>query len=99
MFLYFRAYETSKMYRELKLRGALVYEKQLRLLPLEQIYEKVLFLFITWILISISIIDSPGLLISLIIILRGNFRIYNLKLFCRHFGGGTILGKAEQTYN
>ncbi|XP_057293907.1 Bardet-Biedl syndrome 5 protein homolog [Hydractinia symbiolongicarpus] len=37
----FRAYETSKMYRELKLRGALVYEKQLRLLPLEQIYEKV----------------------------------------------------------
>lgn len=37
----FRAYETSKMYRELKLRGALIYNKQLRLLPLEEIYEKV----------------------------------------------------------
>jgi len=37
----FRAYETSKMYRELKLRGALIYNKQLRLLPLEQVYDKV----------------------------------------------------------
>lgn len=36
-----RAYETSKMYRELKLRGALIYNKQLRLLPLEQVYDKV----------------------------------------------------------
>eukprot|EP00794_Sanderia_malayensis_P003122 gene3122-3590_t len=37
----FRAYETSKLYRELKLRGALIYNKQLRLLPLEQVYDKV----------------------------------------------------------
>jgi len=37
----FRAYETSKMYRELKLRGALIYNKELRLLPLEEIYDKV----------------------------------------------------------
>eukprot|EP00795_Rhopilema_esculentum_P014110 gene14110-5101_t len=37
----FRAYETTKMYRELKLRGALIYNKQLRLLPLEQVYDKV----------------------------------------------------------
>ena len=37
----FRAYETSKMYRELKLRGALIYNRELRLLPLEQIFEKV----------------------------------------------------------
>ena len=29
------------MYRELKLRGALIYNKQLRLLPLEQVYDKV----------------------------------------------------------
>ncbi|XP_013400107.1 Bardet-Biedl syndrome 5 protein homolog isoform X2 [Lingula anatina] len=36
-----RAYETSKMYRELKLRGALITNKQLRLLPLEQVYDKV----------------------------------------------------------
>ena len=41
-FLFFyRAYETSKMYRELKLRGALIYNRELRLLPLEQIFEKV----------------------------------------------------------
>ena len=40
-FYFYRAYETSKMYRELKLRGALIYNKQLRLLPLEEIYEKV----------------------------------------------------------
>ena len=40
-FCFYRAYETSKMYRELKLRGALIYNKQLRLLPLEEIYEKV----------------------------------------------------------
>ncbi|XP_005089032.1 Bardet-Biedl syndrome 5 protein homolog [Aplysia californica] len=36
-----RAYETSKMYRDLKLRGALIKDKQVRLLPQEQIYDKV----------------------------------------------------------
>ncbi|XP_041365484.1 Bardet-Biedl syndrome 5 protein-like [Gigantopelta aegis] len=36
-----RAYETSKLYRDLKLRGALVHNKNLRLLPLEEIYDKV----------------------------------------------------------
>lgn len=36
-----RAYETSKLYRDLKLRGAVVENKQLRLLPLEQVYDKV----------------------------------------------------------
>lgn len=37
----YRAYETSKMYRDLKLRGALIQNKQLRLLPQEQVYDKV----------------------------------------------------------
>ena len=36
-----RAYESSKLYRDLKLRGALILNKQLRLLPLEQVYDKV----------------------------------------------------------
>ncbi|XP_069110812.1 BBSome complex member BBS5-like [Argopecten irradians] len=36
-----RAYDTSKLYRDLKLRGALVHNKQLRLLPQEQIYDNV----------------------------------------------------------
>ena len=36
-----RAYETSKLYRDLKLRGALINNKQLRLLPQEQVYDKV----------------------------------------------------------
>ncbi|XP_022080045.1 Bardet-Biedl syndrome 5 protein homolog [Acanthaster planci] len=36
-----RAYETSKLYRDLKLRGAIVHNKNLRLLPLEQVYDKV----------------------------------------------------------
>ncbi|XP_041699345.1 Bardet-Biedl syndrome 5 protein homolog [Coregonus clupeaformis] len=35
-----RAYETSKMYRDLKLRGALIQNKQLRLLPREEVYDK-----------------------------------------------------------
>ena len=37
----FRAYETTKMYRELKLRGALINNKTLRLLPQEQIYDQI----------------------------------------------------------
>jgi len=37
----FRAYETTRMYRDLKLRGAVVSNKNLILLPLEQVYEKV----------------------------------------------------------
>uniref|UniRef100_A0A3Q2R2X1 Bardet-Biedl syndrome 5 n=1 Tax=Fundulus heteroclitus TaxID=8078 RepID=A0A3Q2R2X1_FUNHE len=36
-----RAYETSKMYRDLKLRAALIQDKQLRLLPREQVYDKI----------------------------------------------------------
>ncbi|TRY92807.1 hypothetical protein DNTS_024874 [Danionella cerebrum] len=36
-----RAYETSKMYRDLKLRGALIQNKQLRLLPQEQVYDRI----------------------------------------------------------
>ena len=36
-----RAYETSKMYRELRLRGALLVNKELKLLPQEQLYTKV----------------------------------------------------------
>ncbi|XP_064647325.1 Bardet-Biedl syndrome 5 protein homolog [Lineus longissimus] len=36
-----RAYETSKMYRELKLRGALIANRTLRLLPQEQIYDQI----------------------------------------------------------
>eukprot|EP01112_Ceratiomyxa_fruticulosa_P009752 TRINITY_DN2556_c0_g2_i1.p1 TRINITY_DN2556_c0_g2~~TRINITY_DN2556_c0_g2_i1.p1 ORF type:complete len:344 (+),score=41.49 TRINITY_DN2556_c0_g2_i1:263-1294(+) len=36
-----RAYETSKLYRDLKLRGAITRNKELILLPQEQIYNKV----------------------------------------------------------
>uniref|UniRef100_A0A3Q2Z671 Bardet-Biedl syndrome 5 protein homolog n=1 Tax=Hippocampus comes TaxID=109280 RepID=A0A3Q2Z671_HIPCM len=36
-----RAYETSKMYRDLKLRAALIQNKNLRLLPREQVYDKI----------------------------------------------------------
>lgn len=37
----YRAYQSSKIYRDLKLRGAIVKEKQLRILPLESIYTTV----------------------------------------------------------
>ncbi|KAL0024831.1 hypothetical protein WJX79_002987 [Trebouxia sp. C0005] len=37
----FRAYDTSRMYRDLKLRGALISDKELKLLPQEQIYSQV----------------------------------------------------------
>ncbi|KAL3158661.1 Bardet-Biedl syndrome 5 protein, variant 2 [Trebouxia sp. C0010 RCD-2024] len=37
----FRAYNTSRMYRDLKLRGAVISDKELKLLPLEQIYSQV----------------------------------------------------------
>ncbi|KAJ8936210.1 hypothetical protein NQ314_012459 [Rhamnusium bicolor] len=33
-----KAYNTSKLYRELRLRGAVVYNKQLRMLPKEQLF-------------------------------------------------------------
>lgn len=36
-----RAYETSKLYRDLKLRGALIQNKALNVLPQEQVYDKV----------------------------------------------------------
>ena len=38
---WYRAYESSKPYRDLKLRGAVVDNKQLRLLPQEQKYNMV----------------------------------------------------------
>ncbi|XP_046847107.1 Bardet-Biedl syndrome 5 protein-like isoform X1 [Xenia sp. Carnegie-2017] len=37
----YRAYESSKLYRDLKLRGALIENKQLRVLPMEQVYDKI----------------------------------------------------------
>ncbi len=37
----FRAYDTTRLYRDLKLRGALIQDKQLKLLPQEQIYNQV----------------------------------------------------------
>jgi Bardet-Biedl syndrome 5 protein len=36
-----RAYETSKLYRDLKLRGAIIRDKSLILLPDEEVYSKV----------------------------------------------------------
>jgi hypothetical protein len=36
----FRAYDTSKLYRDLKLRAAIVKDKSLLLLPKEQVYNK-----------------------------------------------------------
>ncbi|XP_026634398.1 Bardet-Biedl syndrome 5 protein isoform X2 [Microtus ochrogaster] len=36
-----RAYETSKMYRDFKLRSAVIQNKQLRLLPQEHVYDKI----------------------------------------------------------
>lgn len=39
--LFYRAYETSKMYRDFKLRSALIQNKQLRLLPQEHVYDKI----------------------------------------------------------
>ncbi|XP_070278898.1 kelch-like protein 41 isoform X3 [Myotis yumanensis] len=36
-----RAYETSKMYRDFKLRSALIQNKELRLLPQEHVYDKI----------------------------------------------------------
>lgn len=41
MVFYFGSYETTKMYRDLKLRGALINNRQLRLLPQEQVSNKV----------------------------------------------------------
>nr|CAD7405702.1 unnamed protein product [Timema poppensis] len=36
-----KAYTSSRMYRELKLRGAIIHSKQLNILPLEQVYTTV----------------------------------------------------------
>lgn len=41
LLFFLRAYETSKMYRDLKLRAALIQNRQLRLLPREQVYDKI----------------------------------------------------------
>jgi Bardet-Biedl syndrome 5 protein len=35
-----RSYETTKLYRDLKLRGAIVQDKQVMILPKEQIFTK-----------------------------------------------------------
>ena len=35
-----KSYNNTKMYRDLKLRAAIVHEKQLTLLPGEQVYTK-----------------------------------------------------------
>lgn len=40
-FFIYRSYETTKTYRDLRLRTALIVDKQLRLLPMEQVYDKV----------------------------------------------------------
>merc|ERR1719281_2137507 len=37
----FKSYETTKLYRDLKLRGAIIRDKELVLLPHEQVYEKI----------------------------------------------------------
>ena len=37
----FRAYETSKLYRDLKLRGAIIKDKALTMLPNEQVYSQI----------------------------------------------------------
>lgn len=37
----FKAYESTKLYRDLKLRGAIIQNKELCLLPLEEIYERI----------------------------------------------------------
>ncbi|CEM36165.1 unnamed protein product [Vitrella brassicaformis CCMP3155] len=36
-----RAYETSRLYRDLKLRGAIIQDRELVMLPLEHLYDKV----------------------------------------------------------
>ena len=36
----FRAYDTTRLYRDLKLRGAIIQDNELKLLPREQIYSK-----------------------------------------------------------
>ncbi|MEW5303918.1 MAG: hypothetical protein WDW38_000017 [Sanguina aurantia] len=37
----FKAYDSSRLYRDLKLRGALISDRELKLLPLEQTYSRV----------------------------------------------------------
>merc|ERR1719171_2273956 len=37
----FKSYETTKLYRDLKLRGAIIKEKELIMLPNEQVYDKI----------------------------------------------------------
>ena len=38
---FYRAYESSKLYREVKLRGAILNKGQLKHLPKEQLYNKI----------------------------------------------------------
>jgi Bardet-Biedl syndrome 5 protein len=37
----FKSYETTKLYRDLKLRGAIIRDKELVMMPNEQVYEKI----------------------------------------------------------
>lgn len=40
-YVLYRAYETSKLYRDLKLRGSIVKDGELILLPLEEVFTKI----------------------------------------------------------
>jgi Bardet-Biedl syndrome 5 protein len=40
-YFFSRAYESSKLYREVKLRGAILNKGQLKHLPKEQLYNKI----------------------------------------------------------
>lgn len=71
----YRAYETSKMYRDLKLRGALIQNKQLRLLPQEQVYDKVNGV---WNLSSDQVLHCVSAL--LLVLLRGTSIIFSITL-------------------
>lgn len=41
IYVYIRAYESSKLYREIKLRGSILNKGALKHLPQEQLYNKV----------------------------------------------------------
>ena len=44
----YRAYDTSRNYRELRLRSALLVDRELKLLPQEQLYTKVLYVHVLY---------------------------------------------------
>lgn len=71
----FRAYETSKMYRDLKLRAALIQNRQLRLLPREQVYDKINGV---WNLSSDQVLGHECLTICLMYSGFYGFKFYNI---------------------